>query len=428
MTMKPVAKWVVRVLGVLVVLVLVLLLGLRVWGAVWLQRAESAFKEKIGPLELKAWEIAAVPDEANAAIPIRAGALGVVLSKEEVTFVGELTTRPVTAWRPEEVTRLKGIVANNAGALELMHRATALERSSFGTGLEWDGDLEGQAPLLRIIRTARLLVDRARLGWSLGEREEALRSVETLGAIARVCETENLLIAQLIGVAVERMAFVVVAEIVASPSASEAEIARVAAALPRVDLRRAWVRTVATETLTFRDGLATNRSRYGRQERGTLRRAGIWALRSLQAAPAFEVASGRASLVDQPAGQASDPKTWPIAKSGWFDLEKYASLPGKAAVRYQATLAGRMLWRAAVELRSRSAASGAYPESLTTLPDAERPDALTGDPLSYQRRQDGSAVVSVPRGVEVYDSINEIKSFAPFTWELPAPAPITVRR
>jgi hypothetical protein len=85
-------------------------------------------------------------------------------------------------------------------------------------------------------------------------------------------------------------------------------------------------------------------------------------------------------------------------------------------------LSERRLARLALALRRQGLATGVYPDSLDAFPEASAPDPFTAEHIVYTHRRDGSAQLSVPGGVKLWERMQRNVGFAgPFTWELPPP-------
>jgi hypothetical protein len=105
-----------------------------------------------------------------------------------------------------------------------------------------------------------------------------------------------------------------------------------------------------------------------------------------------------------------------------FESVMFGQAAKSSIGRVQSTLSLRKLARIAVAVRLEGLEDGAYPETLASLPGATQPDPFAGTPLTYERRPDGSARISVPDFAVLWKQISDIGPGAqPFVWELPAP-------
>jgi hypothetical protein len=148
----------------------------------------------------------------------------------------------------------------------------------------------------------------------------------------------------------------------------------------------------------------------------------VAALSPVEAAVGPELDAGRC---------AAEPLAAAFAALAAGDLDAIEAVYGACAadlfglalslVRYQSIASLRRLARVAISLRLAALENGRYPDALAAWPEASAPDPFTGGPLRYELATDGSAVVAVPGAEALYDRINQVKSFVPYTWTLPAP-------
>lgn len=453
MTWRGVVRWSVRGGAGLVVLVLVWLLAGRVHAVRRLEAAREAFKRDVGPLELSAWASPPVPDEENAAIPIRAGAMGLVLSQEDRTLVGTWAMGSVPSPTAEQVAALRRIVEANTAALESVARGARLERSNFDEELRSELpelDAKGQmsqpsgpksrAPLVGCINSGRLLRARARLAALDGDREQALGSLETVFSLARALYQEPLVLHQLIANAIERIGLGETISVALAGDTTPAELGRLQRMQLSTDLRAAWKRVQATEALISMEAVSrarqSRRNPYGIGPWERLKDA-VWG--GADAAIGLELCQEHIALFDQPAGlrePLSDRSTG-ANRIRWFLLGLVRPLDAakeiirivgtgetlRASARLQATAAQRTLVRLVLELRLSALRSGAYPPDLSGFPGGAAPDPFTGKPLVYERKPDGSAVLSMPGGEALWKEVtNGMPTPCPFTVTLPPPA------
>ena len=130
--------------------------------------------------------------------------------------------------------------------------------------------------------------------------------------------------------------------------------------------------------------------------------------------------------VDQPLG--SNPH-WAdrgkVKQNGIFQVFESVIFPQTAisAGRVQSTMSSRNLANVALRIRIEGLQTGAYPETLASFPEALRPDPLAGKPLTYVRRANGSASLTVPDFGALWKRISDVgPGSQPYIWELPAPA------
>ncbi|MCU0293783.1 MAG: hypothetical protein MUF10_17670 [Thermoanaerobaculaceae bacterium] len=121
-----------------------------------------------------------------------------------------------------------------------------------------------------------------------------------------------------------------------------------------------------------------------------------------------------------------------IVRPGWATKEILRSVDApnlhSAAGRLQATMAQRTLVRLVLALRLQGLTSGTYPHDLSGFPKAAGPDPFTGKPLAYERRADGSAVLTIPDGEALWKQVSGgMPTPCPFSVTLPPPAKPTAR-
>ncbi len=422
MAMSRVARGAVRVVGVALVVALAGVLALRIYGDRRLAAAEREFTANIGPMAGNPYASPVVPDEENAAIYLRAGAEAVVLPRGERALAAELTTLVFKRWDPQQVSAISRILAGNAPALELLHRAAGKTRSSFGLvgPASLDEDLKTKLPLLKLLWAQRLLWLDAHVALRDGDTARLLDDARAMSVLAAALERESPLIAELVGIAAEKILLATVADAAASPHLDEAAASDLSRALLDVDLRAAWRRSLAFES-KVPGGLYAVEG--GSKPRGDLiRRVVYLAAPSCWDAPYVEWMARLLKAVDVPYASSLSSLTEQRPRSDFSPLA--ASIPNltQAAGRNQVILSERRLARLALALRRQALATGVYPDSLDAFPEASALDPFTAEHILYTHRRDGSAQLSVPGGVKLWERMQKNVGFAgPFTWELPPP-------
>jgi hypothetical protein len=430
---RRIVRWSVRVLGVAAVIVLAALLVVRVYGSRRLQAAEEAFARSTGAKEAGSSAPARVPDAENAALFLRAGAEAMVLPGDDRPRMGEMTMKPLGEWTPEDRADLDRIVANNQPALELLHRAAGMTRSNFGT-LAWDSDTgELRSPRLLTLMTAeRLLLVDARMALLAHEPARLLADAGSMAAMAGGLERETPMVELLVGMACEKMFLSAVKDAVADPSTDRETFSKLQGMLVDTDLRGAWRRSnlwqqtaiqqhvaaVMSEPVTAR---APRVSLYGRLVE--------FALGDIFRAQQLEIRADLIAAVDQPLGLnpgwsrrgLKQPRTI-FDMFDVFESVMFGNMAKSSIGRLQFALSARNLARTALALRLQGLETGAYPETLASLPEAMRPDPFAGKPLSYERRADGSAHLAVPGFEVLWTRISDAgPDTQPYSWELPPP-------
>jgi hypothetical protein len=198
------------------------------------------------------------------------------------------------------------------------------------------------------------------------------------------------------------------------------------------DLRVAWRRGKLWQQTVIQQHVAAVISDplIARQEKvGLYGRFMEFAVGSIFHAQQLELTADLIAAVDQPLGL--DP-SWsrrgshqPRTVFGMFEVFESVMFgpSAKSSVgRLQSTLSLRELARIALAVRLAGLATGSYPETLASLPGAMQPDPFAGKPLTYERRADGSARISVPGFEKLWTRITDASaSSQPYLWELPAP-------
>jgi hypothetical protein len=410
MSGTTIVRWTVRLLGVMLVVALATLLVLRVYWSKRLGSAERDLRGQLGPLVGSAFESPKIPGNDNAGIFVRAAAEALVLVGNDKAQVNDLSMTPPESWTEQQRAELRRIVADNRPALELLHRAVGLKQSVFGLAAEVDAmEKPGPLPvLLKVLSVQRLLSDDGFLALRERDIPRVLSTTDVMSVTAVALEREPILVAELVGIACEKMLLSVIASAVAKPGLDAAGISRLERAAVEVDLRVAWKQSLARVALT-RLGSAASPGYRGAREI-------VYAvLPGCYDAPAVEYCSRLVNAVDTPYG--TDLRRSAIATPfATPDLVR-------AAARYQVVLSQRRAARIALALRRQALETGTYPRSLSAFPEARQKDPFTGGPIVYRLRPDGSAQLTVPNGEKLWDQANpEVHNPGPFIWELPAPA------
>ncbi len=406
-----------RIGGVAAVIALAVLLGVRVHARSAEQSLESAFREQVGPLDPAAYASAIVPDGENAAIWLRSAAAALTLPKADKDLVGTLSwIRNSETWSPEQRTAFDHLVSRNAPALDLVEKAAARPRSSYLlSGLE-AAKIDTPIPLLDLIWLGRLINERAHVAIAAQDWATYRLSVGELACVGASLERESPLIAQLVGVACERMMAEAILGGVHAPLADRPALDRLDILIPDVDLASAWKHALGSLGADVYSGSVDLHDLFDAAS-----------TKVVMSVPTREeylrMVLGIARLAARPMG-LDDALAARLEKSK--QIEK-GRPPGDylatSIVRYQSILSLRRLARLAIALRLQALEAGGYPDSLAAWPEAAAPDPFTGGALAYERRADGSAVVSVPGAENLFNRINELKSWITYTWELPAPRP-----
>ena len=239
-------------------------------------------------------------------------------------------------------------------------------------------------------------------------------SVAEIGGLSESLEREAPLISLLVGLALDRMAADVVLTAVQNPETPRETLDGLAASLPDVDLTTAWKRSLGGMATGFETGSLSFNDVFGDVvAQVTGRDDGVNLV--LEAARLSSKPIGaNTELIKHLESRKADTQNVPMA-----------DMLAVSLLRTQSMLSLRRLERLAISVRLEGLATGRYPETLARWPEASAPDPFTGDAIRFERRADGSAVISVPGAEETYNRANGLKTFVPYTWELPAPASLS---
>jgi hypothetical protein len=427
MSRSPVVRWTVR----MATAALVALLALRIYGSVRLAAAEKQFTARVGARETSPSAPVSFPDDENAALLLRAGAEAMVLPGNDKPVVGEASMAPSHSWSQSQRGALRRILGNNRRALGLLHRAAGKASCNFGViGSNNKTEELTMTHRLRLMTAQRLLLVDARMALLESKSARLLADAASMTTMAAGLERETPMIELVVGIACEKMLLSVVGETIADPSTGRESLISLQGTLVDVDLRRAWRRSnLAEQTeierhvapfmsdpLTAREGKV---SPYGRMLE--------FAVGDIFRAQQLELRVDLVAAVDQPLGLHPQLLARGSERPRWmFDVFDSVIFPegAKAAVRVQSTLSARNLAGFALALRLGAFETGSYPSTLAGLAGGTQPDPFAGKPLAYERRPDGSAVISVPDFEALWTRISDASASAqPFAWELPAPRP-----
>jgi hypothetical protein len=429
-----VLRWTARVLAVALVVAIAALLVVRVYGRRRLAWAESEFAKKVGSRAPATSAPVSLSGAENAALVLGAGAEAVILPGNDRPRMGALAMQPLGHWTPEDRAELDRIVANNRPALELLHRAAGMTRSDFGP-LAWDNDTRElrSPPLLKLITAQRLLLVDARMASLAHEPARLLADAGSMAVMAAGLERETPMVELQVGMACEKMFWTAVQDAVSNPSIDRESLTKLEAMLMNTDLRAAWRRSNLRQQSVIQQHVAAVMSEpvtarvpkvslYGRFVE--------FAFGDIFRAQQLEIRAALIAAVDQPLGLdpawsrrgQQEPRTI-FDMFDVFESVMFGPAPNRYVGRVQSTLSLRNLGRIALALRLQGLETGAYPDTLASVPGAMQPDPFAGKPPTYERRADGSARISVPDFEALWKRISDAgPATQPSTWELPAPA------
>lgn len=339
-------------------------------------------------------ELGAIPPEENAAEWLMAGGCAIDSTDYSRGAIGEASVRPFSEWSPELVDSVRQSLDRQQAALEMLHRAATLDRSSYV--FEYRRGLDAELPdrevpdMLPLVKACRLLLAEARVAAADGDRDRALIALATMGRLASSLERESSMLTALIGIACERMTLLAAAEtlVCGQPwTADPAFVEQLAETLSAEDLRAMMGRALEFSNIQGPEAASEPSSVADEWTRAEFERAHALARK----------------LVDAPYGSAP----------GWHSSpEDEGVVAGvvlvnlrSAIARHQAALAQRQLVQAAIALRRLAITDGAYPTDRSAVSQLTEPDPFTGRPLAYTIREDGSAEVALDGADELLSEV-----------------------
>jgi hypothetical protein len=406
----------IRIAAILVAVLALAVLAAQVLARSQRRSTEAEFARTVAPLSAASYASLLVPDERNAALQLRKGALGLRVGESERAAVGAITTTPEVEWGPSERKLVRRTLAANADPIAALYRSGGLVDSGFGLldPAREREDLRAELPVQLLLWAQRLLLLDAEEAWGMGDRPRFAAAVAAMSSLATALQREAPLLACMAGVAAEKMLLSEVARTLGRPDCDLAAIALLTDRLPRQDLSRGWRRTVANEAMQAQltDDAAVAGASLGWLERIADDRARRRRLNLFAAV---------AAAIEIPVGSTDSWRAERDAEVGRWSATPPPNLI-EGVVRLQSTLAVRQLAHAALWARAEGLRAGVAPESLAACPGAGLPDPFSGRPLSYRRNADGSATLAVERGDDLWRlSLVRTPAAAPFTWRLPPP-------
>lgn len=408
--------------GTVVVLLLAMRFGLRVYSTARLERAQERFTSEAGPLELAAYAPPPVEErEENAAAWLRAGAAALILSDEETAFLADRVRSLASGWSAEDAERMEAVLRRHAPARELLQRAADLEASSYE--IEYARAAEIEIPnFIPLLTAGRLLTTESDYRLARGDLEGARLALRTLERLVASLRRESLVITALVGSALERM-WLGQVQALAAGTASPGVVAALAADLEHLE------RTAVPAKKPFAaDGAFTsmNLSRVVSDFSGPgWFLVGSWH-RPLASSLLLERFVLLVERLQEPLAEqdvaALEPRTTPV----WVDWVGADMLADQLVPNFydglqkeQATLAARRLARAGLAVRLQGLTEGGYPQG---LPEPVR-SPFTGEEALYERQPDGSVVLALPEDAAAWETISAPRSPSgvapPFRWQMP---------
>jgi hypothetical protein len=422
MTRFRVLKTLLVTIAIVCGLGLLAALAIRIYGAHRLAEVSKRYEREVGPLSLEGFVRPRIAVEKNAVTWQRPGALAAVFFPRDMDVVGRLTTKRFTEWTAEDTAQLEAILERNTPSLTLLDRSRGMREANWEIPYE-QGTTAKIPNLMAAINAAKMLNARGRLALGRGDRETALASGETLGALARSHEAESSLIMLLIGLAIEKLQLALVNDFVSAPGATPAELDRLEASLCDADLKgpvRSAIRGAAAANVRDVHAEAILDAVHNPFPLGLSS-----VLADLVAAEMIEASRDAEKDVFEPVKAPLVEAGSENSGGGW--RARVRAVIGQnlatASARSTAIASARELAHIAIALRRESLASGRYPENLPAIAGIPAIDPLTGGPRAYVVKGDGSAALRSTTTAEIYGSISpggKVFYDSLFTWMLPA--------
>jgi len=421
-------RWGFRVVLVLLVLLLGTGLTLRVYGQRRLTAAQGLSDQVFSGLDPDRCAPSVLASEDGATPLLRAGAAAWSASEQDVRFLGGLSVRPPSDWSEEERRRARALLAAEATALELFYRAGERRPDPLPVAPLREA-LDNSMTFLAFMRSGRILAVHTHLALQDEEYEQAAGSLAALAHLATSLERTNSLLSLLVAGGVEKLLHGALQPLVEDPETGAERLEHLATLVPNEDLFMRW-RCVLQEEYTRIQQSAEQEQAGDDGSRPLPLRLFLHTLGPLFEAQMLDVFARLATAIDEPFGH--DP-AWITGRSRWRDgfiASMFVPNLTGATARVQHLMASRQLARTALALRVSALTSGEYPQDLSVIPGAGRPDPFTGDPLVYTLEGDGSATLSSHRMAELWNDPRvggDVADIAPNTWRLSAPPPTTRR-
>ncbi|MCH9646638.1 MAG: hypothetical protein K0U98_00290 [Deltaproteobacteria bacterium] len=418
-------RWVLMA-AVLCLVVLAVFTVLRLRTNRSLGLAAQEFRQAVGPVDLVELAPASVPPRRNAAHWLaKAMDFPKTASKEDLLDLRTLAYQELGNLGEEDLRRGKEILSHQSSTLEQLHRMEGLTSSSFD--LAYDEGHRMEIPnLLGVLNCGRLLLLEARLALVEGEQQKAWRSLAAMRSLADAVYGEPMLIFTLIGAASERMLLLGVQD----------------ALLLGVEDPSSWYQLVSLPT----------GDRYQDRFRGALNGEGAlayWMAAHVDTGEGVGNSRGLLAL-GNPMHRVFTKRLVTAMLSHYSQVNQSYPLGSFAELRASSRLtrpsgerlfqsfgpdfelvAGRLKLNEAIGQVARLALGLAADGDLAgeEQVEASRSDPFTGQPLEIAEQADGSLVITLPEGTELWETVfpsDQKETYRLFRWVVPAPAELTV--
>jgi len=404
-------RWARRsvIFGAAVILVVLTAIpAIRLYGSSEYKKALSDSGEL--NLDLASFEKGEIPDHQNAATWLQAGAAAIIWSPEDGDVIADVSkSGPYETWPEDLRRRIRDMLERHRGALETIHNAAELQESNYK--IRYRDGLDAEIPdLLSLMQAARTLLAEARIRAADGDEEQLLLVLATMGRLSMSLEEERTLITDLIGIACERLLWIVTAEVISvdQPWAAQPEfLENLRAILPPTNTA-----TMITGTLDAWTAIMLSDPSLGERSEDlkTLRDVSFFSrtFESLNQAAVLNIRSDVLELLNTPFGRTPQrftdlaPPTLAPNRNGIHE-DHYGFL--RALARSQSIAAQRQLVLAAITLRTIGATEGAYPQQAPEIKELVKPDPFTDRLLVYNLTADGKLIISLDGAPELLEQI-----------------------
>jgi hypothetical protein len=377
---------------------------IRLSGAVGLGEEDNAFD--FTDLRATDFEMPAIPDDENAAAWLKAGAAAIVWSEAEKETIGTASRAPSETWSKDLLTDVRETLDRHRGALETLHRAAALERSSYG--IRYSQGVHAEVPdLLSLLDANRLLMAETRVALADGDEGRTLAAVASMSRLASSLANEHTLITALVSIACERMKLVVMGEVVGSdqPLVADARfLGKIDAVVSGFDgqemIGRVFDAWTAVMELHLNNKASAPMGEYSEPQEtiGDVTRQQV-----------DDAKSELLAMLRSPYGKNPEGLSQPGSSSLFQPHRKEVAedMKGfqKAIARMQSIEAQRQLVGAAIALRRVGISEGTYPAVRPDLRQLASPDPFTGRPIVYDPQPDGGVVIELDGAAALAEQI-----------------------
>jgi hypothetical protein len=398
--LRGLGKRALRVLGRLAVLLIGAFLVTNIWGSVQLNRQLAAARQRGEPLTM-AELIPPVPDAQNAApLYMRADAALRLSPQEESLLMS-----------PDFARIYPGALAENRGAIALIRQAAAMPACRFpvdwgaGAGVKL-GEIKQMRRMAWLLRAQTVQEARS------GQGKQALQDACAIFRMSEHLAPEPTLISTVSSMALEKMGYGVLAQVLESHAFTSAQAREVAQRLPTTDWEAVFTRDLYGERtfgLWIFDYARANAGRghtlpSDQEESSVFWFRGLPGLLWLPFAKFDEIVYLRS--LDSAVADSRLPAPHPLGDSlnaPWYARMTKTCIPtlAMAGRRRDEALVYRRLAHVALALSAYRADKGRYPERLSDVESAcgspLPTDLFTGQAFVYRREGEGYVLYSVGR-------------------------------